>query len=254
MEQKNKKKRDDKSKIFNDDLSIKNNSPINSRIKRNIDRDRRRSMRYKRTKKEKKYWDREDEILASHIPYDGDATKSPHILINKWFYRWRENCIILKHPHEEGNLKDRQIHYEVSYIGHNIIYKTKKNYLNIQLENTTKKWLLIVTKFEEVRSNPKLCFITESGHLISQDELTKNSDGYVVLAAINFDTKLTNCHDPFSDDEISMAKKFFYNQSHSSKKEYHFNTTGTIHSFGYGPVYRQDPITKHSVARFATSK
>ena len=254
MEQNNERNCGEKPNSSNDEKSIKNDDSINPRIKRNIDRDRRRSMQCKRTKKEKKYWAREDEILASHIPYDGDATKSPHILINRWFYRWRENCIILKCPQEEGNLKDRQIHYEISYIGHNIIYKTKKNYLNIQLENTKQKWLLILAKFEEVRFNPKLCFITESGHLISQDELTKNSEGYVVLAAINHDAKLTADHDPFSDDEISLAKKFFYNQSHSSKKEYHFNTTGTIHSFGYGPVYRQDPTTKHSVARFATSK
>ena len=111
-----------------------------------------------------------------------------------------------------------------------------------------------MVKFEEVRFNSKLCFITESGRLIAQEEIAKSSEGYVVLAAINHDSKLSASHEHFSDEEISLAKKFFYNQSHNSKKEYHYNTTGTIHSFGYGPMYRQDPVTKHSVARFANSK
>ena len=228
MEPKNESNGGEKLKIFHEGSSKKNENSINSRIKRNINRDRRRSMKYKKSKKEKKYWEQEDQILSTHIPYGGYATKSPHILINKWFHRWRENSIILKRPQEEGNLKDRQIHYEISYIGRNIIYKAKKNYINIQLENINQKWLLILAKFEEVRFNPKLCFITESGHLISQNELTKNRDGYVVLAAINYDSKLTDDHVAFTDAEISAAKKFFYNQRNSSKKEYHFNTTGTM--------------------------
>ena len=113
---------------------------------------------------------------------------------------------------------------------------------------------MILVKFEEVRFNRKLCFITESGHLIQKEELSKNSDGYVVLAAINHDGKLTLDHDPFSDKKISLARKFFYNQSNSSKKEYHYNTTGTIHSFVYGPMYHQDPVTKRTVAKFSTIK
>ena len=208
----------------------------------------------KKSKKKKKYFKREDHILDTHIPYNGDATKSPHILIQKWFHRLRENCIVLKMPQEEGKLKNRLIHYEIDYIGRNVMYKTKNKYLNIQLENTKQKWVLILVKFKEVRFNPKLCFITESGDLIPQEQIANYNDGYVVLAAINHDTKLTTDHESFSDEELSLAKKFFYNQSNNSKKEYHYNTTGTIHSFGYGPMYHQDPLTKYSVAKFATSK
>ena len=166
----------------------------------------------------------------------------------------RGNCIILKNPHEEGNLKDHQIQYEIEYIGQNVMYKTNNKYLNLQLENTKQKWVLLLVKFEEVMSNPKLCFFTESGYLIQQEDITKNLDGYVVLAAINHDTKIVNDHEPFSEEEVSMAKKFFYNQSSKSKKEYHYNTTGAIHSFGYGPMYHQDPVTKYTIAKFAKSK
>ena len=209
---------------------------------------------YQKEQERKTHWDKEDEILESHIPYGGDATKSPHILINKWFHRLHANCIILKKPCEEGNLKDRQIHYEIEYIGPNVVYKANRNYLNLQLENTKQKWVLLLVKFEEVMLNPKLCFFTETGHLIPQEDISKNLDGYVVLAAINHDTKLVDDHDPFSEEEVLMAKNFFYNQSSKSKKEYHYNTTGTIHSFGYGPMYHQDPVTKYTVAKFAKSK
>ena len=113
---------------------------------------------------------------------------------------------------------------------------------------------MILVKFEEVRFNPKLCFITERGHLIRKEELSKNSDGYVVLAATNNYSKLTSDHDPFSNEEISLAKKIFYNQSNSSKKEYQYNTTDTIQSFGYGPMYHQDHVTKHTIVKFSTSK
>ena len=75
-------------------------------MKGNIDRDRHRSIHHKKNKK-KEFRAKEDQILESYIPYDGDATKSPHILINKWYYRLRENCIILKNPQEDGKVKDR---------------------------------------------------------------------------------------------------------------------------------------------------
>ena len=35
----------------------------------------------------KQYFDQEEQIMESHIPYNCISTKSPYILINKWFYR-----------------------------------------------------------------------------------------------------------------------------------------------------------------------
>ena len=49
-------------------------------------------------------------------------------------------------------------------------------------------------------------------------------------------------------------QNFFYNQSQNNKKEYHYNTSGTIHSFGYGAMYHPHPITRHTIDKFATSK
>ena len=81
-----------------------------------------------------------------------------------------------------------------------------------------------------------------------------NKEGYVVLATIQHDSRLLHEHLPFSTEELNLATKFLYNQVSNSNKEYHFRTSGTIHSFGYGAKYTQHPTTKYSVDKFATSK
>ena len=101
--------------------------------------------------------------------------------------------------------------------------------------------------------NSKLCFFTESGSLITENNLSKNNEEYVILDTVNCDIKLMDKHQSFSDKELALAKKFLYNQSNSSKKDYNINTSGAIHSFGYGPMYHQNPVTKHTTNQFATS-
>ena len=71
---------------------------------------------------------------------------------------------------------------------------------------------------------------------------------------MKYDSKFTERQESFSPEEILLAKKFFYNQSDGNKKGYNFEASGAIHSFGYGPMYHPDPITKHSFGTFATSK
>ena len=67
-------------------MSAKIENSKDSRTKRINERDKRRSIEYKKRKKEKKYCTKEDDILLTLIPYDGVSTRSPHILINKWFH------------------------------------------------------------------------------------------------------------------------------------------------------------------------
>ena len=71
-------------------------------------RDKLRSIEHKRMKKENNYWTKEDDLLLTHIPYNGVTTKSPHILINKWFNRIKKNCFILKSPRENGKKKESE--------------------------------------------------------------------------------------------------------------------------------------------------
>ena len=162
-------------------------------------------------KKEKNYWTKEDDLLLTHIPYNGQSTKSPHILINKWFHRLKKNYIVLKTPREIGEMKKRKIYYEIDFMGENIKYSRMNNYINLQLKNTLQKWILVLVKFKDIMSNPKLCFFTETGFLIKDEEIDWNKKGYVVLAAIKHDNKFTSKQESFSPDKISLRKKFFYN-------------------------------------------
>ena len=151
---------DKEKKRFNSHVSIDKSieEANDSRRKRYSERDRSRSIENKRNKKESKYWAKEDEILLTHTPYNGDSTKSPHILINKWFHWLKKNDIALKSPRENKEKRNRKIFYEIDFIGENIKYSTTRKYLNFHLENTEQKWILILVKFEEIMYNPKLGF------------------------------------------------------------------------------------------------
>ena len=116
-----------------DDSSDSDCFATDSRLKRNGRRDRRRSVKHKRMKKETKYWVREDELLLTHIPYGGDTTKTPHILINKWFHRLKKNCIVLKNPRENNDKSNRKIFYDIDFIGENVKYVSTKKFINFQM-------------------------------------------------------------------------------------------------------------------------
>ena len=102
------------------------------------------------------------------------------------------------------------------------------------MENTKQKWILILVKFKDIKFNSKLSFITESGFLIQDQQIADKNDGYVVLATIKHDKKLITDSVSFSNAEKMLAQKIFYNQVQKKKNNYHFNTTGRIHSFGLG--------------------
>ena len=66
--------------------------------------------------------------------------------------------------------------------------------------------------------NSKLCFFSETGTLIDENNLWSNNDGYIVLATIQNDKRLIEQYDYFSLRELTVAKKYLYNQSGKSKK------------------------------------
>lgn len=227
---------------------------VSSSQKRVHHRDKKISEKNRLEKKGKRFWDKEDAILNNHIPYNGLSNRSPHILINKWYHRLRDNCIILKSPKEIGDNKFRKIFYEIDEVGKNVKFSKRSKYMNLQLESVRQKWVMILVRFKDVMFNSKLCFFSESGLLIENENLSSNEGGYVVLAAIYKDQKLVNQKNSFDDNELLLSKRFFYNQTQGSNKEYHFRTSGTIHSFGYGAMYHRNPVTGHSIDKFSTSE
>ena len=48
--------------------------------------DKRMSVKHKKMTKEKKHFCQHDDILENNIPYGFDATKSPHIVLYKWYH------------------------------------------------------------------------------------------------------------------------------------------------------------------------
>ena len=94
--------------------------------------------------------------MTDSIPYGMAANKSPHILINLWFSRMKENTIILKNPVENWKGKCRKVFYDIESIGKNISFYNKKKYMNLSLHNTMLRWIMIVVKFKDVINTNKM--------------------------------------------------------------------------------------------------
>ena len=80
------KKHCDSKQLDNKINSREVNVAVSSSQKRVHHRDKKISEKNRREKKRKRFWDKEDRILDSHIPYNGISNRSPHILINKWYH------------------------------------------------------------------------------------------------------------------------------------------------------------------------
>ena len=50
-----------------------------------------------------------------------------------------------------------------------------------------------------------------------------------------------------------VATKFYINQIRGGKNSYHFDTSGTIYGFGYGPKCHRNQYG-HSIDRYSNSK
>ena len=85
-----------------------------------------------------------------------------------------------------------------------------KNYLNLQLENTTQKWIFILGKFHEVMLNKKLSFfLPKVSFFIKDEDIVRNKKDYVVLTTVNHDSKFIAKQESFSPDKILLVKNFF---------------------------------------------
>lgn len=109
-------------------------------------------------------------------------------------------------------------------------------------------------RYSDVMRNDKLSFFTETGKLIEHEKCTDKHEGYVILGTIQSEQSLRDLRHQFSANDIKLAKTHLRNQVVNSSKTYHFGTTGTIHGFGFGPVYKSNEVTNHSIEKFAKSE
>ena len=77
---------------------------------------------------------------------------------------------------------------------------------------------MILVRYKEVMSNPKLCFFTASGDMIEEKNLCLKEEGYIVLGTIYRDKKMVKCHKPFLANELSMAKQNFTIKAKTTKR------------------------------------
>ena len=212
------------------------------------------SMRKKKLIKESKYFKQHDEIVNTHIPRGLGANKSPHIILKQWYHRIQKNSIVMRAPKEIKNCRNRQIIYEIESWGANVRFNEKNNNYTLNVEGTKNNKVFLLVRYKDVMADPKLSFFTETGGVVDSETNMDRTKGYVLLATIQSEPVLRQHNTMICHDDILIAKKFLRNQTQTSKKDYHYGTTGHIYGFGYGPVYSSNPTTKHTVEKFAKSK
>ena len=222
--------------------------------KRQWKHDKRHSLQWKKQRKYDKYFKIHDSILETHIPHGPTANKSPHIIIKKWYHRVKDNCILLKLKKEVDDRKNRKIFYDIEKCGKNVMIQEKKNIINVNLEGTKNNKIILIVRLRDVFAIQKISFFTETGDLIGSLDREKSKDCYVILAIFQSEEALRKLDKRVKADDVILAKKYLRNQVVASEKNYHYGTTGTIHGFGFGPVYKSNEDTKHSIEMFAKSE
>ena len=144
--------------------------------------------------------------------------------------------------------------YNILETGNNVKLVKKQSFITINVEGTKNNKVILLAKFKDMSRFKKLCFFTEVGNIIRQPTVEMKRDGYVILATIQLEPKLRELCEKINADDLSFAKKYLRNQVVNSKSGYHFGTTGTIHGFGFGPVYSSNSVTQYSIDKIAKSK
>ena len=85
----------------------------------------------------------------------------------------------------------------------------------------------------------KITLYAENGKRLDMNCNDKSKDGHILLGLATCNLKVTeNESILLSLEDINMLEKFRINKT-KMKVSHHFNTTGKIFSFGYGPKYEK---------------
>lgn len=218
-------------------------------------RDKQKKIKRKRIEKEKNYVQNYNDLLVDNLIKEFHTTKSPHLVINnKWFTKIKHNVIMLKSPMEIEIESKRRMYYEIDFFGRDVEYTRKGNTWVLNISNTPKNTMYVLVRLNDIFHIPKVQYHTELGKMISKYQLDKDRDHcYVLLSMIHIEKKVKNSPSFVEQNDLQLMKRFLRNQISTTTKNYHFNTTGTIYGFGYGPKSNKNEYG-HSVCRFATSK
>ena len=213
---------------------------------------KKRSVKKKENQAYKKQQNLHDTFLLHNEVKEFYETKSPHILMTKNLKSIERNSIIFQnHFVNNQGKKDRKIYYNIKSIGENIYHSRKKKYINCHIGNTEKQVIYFLVDHRELLNHPKISLFTETGKPTNSLLNEKSIKGYILLgfATYNHNT-LEDNHPLLSTNDITMLRQFRINKT-NSKVSHHFNTKGTIFSFGYGPKYDKKNKHNYSIGIYA---
>ena len=218
-------------------------------------KDQRKQHYRKKRKKDKDYTRDYHELLLENLPKEYYSTKSPHLLINRrWFKNVRKNTIMLKNVREYGTGRDRIIHYDIDQIGDDIRFNKKCSEWILNPSTTISNTIFIMVRLSDMKNVEKIQYHTEIGHMINNCDLNTTKDQcYVLLSIIKVDKQTQNLPPIISKEDLPLMKRYFINQISAKKGNYHFDTSGTIYGLGYGPKSNRNTYG-HSVCKFSNRK
>ena len=205
---------------------------------RSYRQDKRRSMRKKSNLKYAQKCDEYNDFMLFNLEKKKYHKESPHIVIKKSLRFIKPNSIILKNATiNNENTQERTISYEISQIGQNVKVVSKNpKYLNVDLDRCEDRRVFFLVPLKSVYQLPNLVFIDEDNKQMTKEELLHNKQTYVLIGMVDKALDIDNFGECFGKSDIEFSRKVFINQIKTAGS-FHFETSGEIFSFGFGPKY-----------------
>ena len=238
--------------VYSDD-QVTVDKKIHARA-RGIKHDKKKKITRKKRERFEKQCKQYDDVLGDHMLKEFAKTKSPHVIIsNKTFNNMKFNVIMLSKPSIDNTSNNRNIFYEIKWMGKNVLKTNKGKFCHPNPASTKRNIIFVVVAMHEMIHIDNLIFYTEKGEMIPGLSVNTNRHGYVLLAFIKLDKSWKNQNILMTENRSQIANKFYINQIKQKQGNYHFGTSGIIYGLGYGPKCHRNEHG-HSVDRYSNSK
>ena len=124
----------------------------------------------------------------------------------------------------------------------NINFNRKKNLYNLNVDGTKNNKIFILLRYKDVLNNQKLSFLRGQEMWLIVKQMNIRKKGYVLLATVQVEPILRKNENMLTREDILVTNRFLRNQTQTTKKDYHFGTTG--HIFGSDIVLFIHPMRK----------
>ena len=221
---------------------------------RRVKHDKKKKVTRKKKARLEQKLNQYDNVLLDQMIKEFAETKSPHVILsNKTFNDIKLNTIMLTRPRIENVSNNRNIFYDIKWMGDNVKMKVNGKNYHINLSSCKRNIIFILAAIHEMNHIDNLIFFTEKGEMIPNSCLDTNRYGYVLLSCIQIEKKWQTKNILMTESRLAIAEKFYINQIKQKHGNYHFGTSGTIYGLGYGPKFHRNEHG-HSIDRYSNSK